>query len=532
MTRAGQAMQDRNIPSRPPWPQRLHIRFLAIVSFAFLLIIVPCAWLIFSLMHQADDAMLTARVGNLSARAAGAIERHGAYVDPALAGDLMAPLAADRAFLCAELRNGTSVVAALPASQGCVAGQEGHYFEIPVDDKGTWILRAGFTDAELVKLRNLEMLLGLAAISVAFFAVLVAGGVSYRFLIWRPLNRLTDGILHSARSGSRSVIPWNSRDEMGLVVGAYNNLVLSETERERQLQDSVERIQASESALATLNQELEQRVQERTLELEIAKREADRANDSKTQFLWSMSHELRTPLNAILGFSEIMSRELFGRITPVRYKSFADDIHYSGQHLLKVINDLLDIARIEVGRETLVDEPTDIAALLAETLRVIAPLAHDGGVRLESRMDRNSMTLRIDPVKMRQILINLLGNAVKHTPADGTVSIEARIDPDGRVAFVVEDTGPGIPAEFLDQVMEPFGRAEGVSPHLQKGTGLGLPLARKMAELHGGELVLHSEVGVGTRVTVYLPANRQITDGHITDRHMADLPVGRTGTDA
>ena len=523
MSQAAQAPQDRDMPSRPPWLQRLHIRFLAIVSLAFLLIIVPCAWLIFNLMHQTDDALLTSRVGNLSARAAGAISRHDAYANPALVGDLLAPLASDRAFLCAELRNGASVAAALPAAQGCAAAPEGHYFELPVDDHGTWMLRAGFTDAELIEVRNLEMLLGLTAISVAFLAVLIAGGLSYRFLIWRPVNRLTDGILRSARSGSRSIILWNSRDEMGLVVGAYNSLVLSETERERQLQESFERLQASESALAALNQELEHRVQERTRELEIAKREADRANDSKTQFLWSMSHELRTPLNAIIGFSEIMSRELFGRMEPGRYKEFADDILYSGQHLLKVINDLLDIARIEVGRETLSEEPTDVAALLAETLRVIAPLAHEGGVRLETRMDRNGMALLIDPVKMRQILINLLGNAVKHTPKDGTVVVEVRVEQDGCVAFVVADTGSGIPASSLDQVMEPFGRAEGGASHRKKGTGLGLPLARKMAELHGGTLTLESEFGIGTRVTVHLPAARHLA-------LVPDLPMDRTGT--
>lgn len=525
MTQASQVTDIQDLPSRPSWPQRLHIRFLAIVSFAFLLIIAPCGWLIFSLVHQTDNARLTARVGNLSARAASAIDRHDAYGDPALARDLLAPLAADRAFLCAELKTGASVTAAVPAAQGCVAGQEGNYFEIPVDDQGVWILRAGFTDAELAEARYLEMMLGLAAVLASFLAVLIAGGVSYWLLIWHPIKRLTDAILRSTRSGSRSTVHWNSRDEIGLVVDAYNSLVLSEIERERQLRESFERVRVSESALATLNQELEQRVQERTLDLMIAKREADRANDSKTQFLWSMSHELRTPLNAIIGFSEIMSKELFGRVEPRRYKGFADDILHSGQHLLKVINDLLDIARIEVGRETLADEPTDAAALLTETLRVIAPLAQEGGVRLETRIDGNDMTLLIDPMKMRQILINLLGNAVKHTPTNGTITMQLRVEPDGRVAFEVADTGTGIPAEALDQVMEPFGRADGVSPHLQKGTGLGLPLARKMAELHGGDLVLHSELGVGTRVTVYLPAERHIPDPLLQT-------IGRTGTNA
>lgn len=523
MTWTTTAQLTEDLPSRPRWSRRLHTRFLVIISCAFLLILVPCAWLLFGAMHRSDNEILTSRIGNLSARAASAIDRHDAYADPALAGDLLAPLASDRAFLCAELKNGTTVAAALPSAQGCMVGQDGYFLEVPVDDQGAWVLRVGFTDAELLEARRMEILLGMVSIFVAYLAVLIAGGLSYRFLIWRPLSRLTESILHSAKSGARDIVMWNSRDEIGLVVGAYNSLVLSETDRERQLQAAFERTRASEGALATLNQELELRVQERTRELEIAKREADRANESKTQFLWSMSHELRTPLNAIIGFSEIMSRELFGQIEPGRYKGFADDILYSGEHLLKVINDLLDIARIEVGRETLADEPTDVAPLLAETLRVIAPLAHEGGVRLESHMDRNGMALLIDPVKVRQILINLLGNAVKHTPPDGTVSVEVRIEPDGRVAFMVKDNGSGIPEASLLDVMEPFGRAEGVGSRTMKGTGLGLPLARKMAELHGGELILESELGIGTRVTVYLPAERHLA---IIKQQMMD----RTGT--
>ncbi|WPZ33779.1 ATP-binding protein [Thalassobaculum sp. OXR-137] len=523
MTETVAAKTDPGLPTRPRWTQRLYVRFLAVISLAFLLIIVPCSWLIFGFMHRMDNELLTSRIGNLSARVASAIDRHDAYVDPALAGDLLAPLASDRAFLCAELRNGETVAVALPPAQGCVAGNGGYSLELPIDDRGDWMLRADFSDAELVEIRELELLLGVSAISIAFLAALIAGGLSFRFLIRRPLNRLTDAILRSARSGTRHIVHWNSRDEMGLIVHAYNTLVVSETDRERQLQESFAQIQASETALATLNQELEQRVVERTVELEIAKREADRANDSKTQFLWSMSHELRTPLNAIIGFSEIMSRELFGRIEPGRYKEFADDILHSGKHLLKVINDLLDIARIEVGRESLSDQPTDVASLLAETLRVIAPLAHERGVRLDSRMDRNHMMLLIDPMKIRQILINLLGNAVKHTPVAGMVSVDVRIEPDGRIALLVEDTGSGIPAESLDEVMEPFGRVEGLSSPLEKGTGLGLPLARKMAELHGGALTLESEWGVGTRVTVHLPADRYLAD---RDQHA----LAQTGT--
>ncbi|MEQ8584491.1 MAG: ATP-binding protein [Thalassobaculaceae bacterium] len=509
MTRSRDAGPEPAVPTRPRWAQRLHVRFLAIVTASFLLIILPAAWLLFGTMQQTDNLLLASRIGSLSARAAGAIDRHGAHQDPALARDLLAPLAADRAFLCAELRQGPSVVAAVPTAQGCVTGLPGESLEIPVGDRPVLTLRARFTDAELVETRRLELALTISAVTLAFLAVLAAGSLSYRLLIWRPLSRLNKAIALSAGTGPRRTVDWNSRDEIGLIVQAYNRLAIKETDRERELRSAYDRARASEQALGALNRDLEERVRQRTEQLEIALHEADRANDSKTQFLWSMSHELRTPLNAIIGFSEVISSQVFGPVRPVRYRAYADDILYSGRHLLKVINDLLDIARIEVGRERLDEAPTETGPLVANTLRVIAPLAEESHVALDSAVADGPACLMIDATKMQQILLNLLANAVKHTPSGGTVSLDVGIADDGRPRFRVSDTGHGIPAEALTQVLEPFGRAEGgASPHFQKGTGLGLPLARKMAELHGGELVLKSTVDVGTDVTVYLPASR------------------------
>ncbi|MFX4222945.1 MAG: hypothetical protein ACMVO3_19435 [Thalassobaculum sp.] len=259
------------------------------MTVTFVAIILPGAWLLFGFMNLADNQMLASRIGSLTARAAGAIDRHGAHLDPALAQDLLAPLAADRAFLCAELREAQSVVAAVPTAQGCLPDLPGDFVEIPVGDRNGWTLRAGFTDAELVETRRLELALGVSAITLAFLAVLAAGGLSYRLLIWRPLNQLTETILLSTDSGTRGTVAWDSRDEIGLVVRAYNTLALKETERERELRGAYDRVRASEDALGALNRDLEARVRQRTGELEIALREADRANESKTKFLWSMS---------------------------------------------------------------------------------------------------------------------------------------------------------------------------------------------------------------------------------------------------
>ena len=500
---------DREMdPGCPTWKQRLHIKFLAIVSLTFLAIIIPGAWMLFAFMNLTDEETLTSRIGNLAARSAGAIERHGAFDDLSLARDLMAPLAADRAFLCAELRLGESIAASLPAGQGCVTGQAGHQLFLPIDDMEIWNLRIEFTDAEIREARQLEILIGVGVISITFLAVLIAGGLAYRFLISRPLNRLTGAIRQAARTGQRDAVMWQSRDEMGMVIDAYDSLVRRECKRERQLNATYDKIRKSEAALNSLNHDLEARVRDRTEELETAKREADRANESKTQFLWSMSHELRTPLNAIIGFSEIMSQQVYGPVQPPRYKEFADDILFSGRLLLKVINDLLDIARIEVGKETLHEEPVCMANLLSECKRVVQPLAEEKQLTLRGIVIDAGLTLSVDATKTKQILLNIASNAIKNTPVGGSVSITIGVESDGRAAMRVSDTGCGIALEDIPLVLEPFGRVQNDPLQTPKGTGLGLPLARKMIEMHGGEMVLESEVGIGTTVTISYPSNR------------------------
>jgi two-component system cell cycle sensor histidine kinase PleC len=236
--------------------------------------------------------------------------------------------------------------------------------------------------------------------------------------------------------------------------------------------------------------------------------EARAANAAKSEFLAHMSHELRTPLNSIIGFSEIMKTEMLGPIGTPKYKSYAVDIHDSGTHLLNLINDLLDLAKIEAGRLELYEEDCDLAQIIAASLHLLGEPAQRASVRLSQHCDPTLPLVRGDERKIRQILLNLLSNAIKFTPAGGEVSVRARLLGDGAVTISVADTGIGIPADQIERVMEPFTQVEHVLSRSYAGTGLGLPLCKELAQLHGGTLVLTSIVGAGTTVTLTLPKQR------------------------
>ena len=243
------------------------------------------------------------------------------------------------------------------------------------------------------------------------------------------------------------------------------------------------------------------RAQEALLE---AKEAAERANRAKSQFLANMSHELRTPLNAVIGFSEVMMNELFGPIGSTRYREYARDIHRSGSHLLDLINDILDMAKIEVGRRELSPEPVDLAAEIAETMRLIQWRV-GSGVALETDLAEAPASAAFDRRALRQILLNLVGNAVKFTPAGGTVTLSVRCRPDG-LALVIADTGIGIAEEHMAQLGTPFFQAHAADVAGKEGTGLGLALTKALVELHGGRMLIESTLGVGTTVTALFPA--------------------------
>ncbi|MDX5361036.1 MAG: PAS domain-containing sensor histidine kinase [Alphaproteobacteria bacterium] len=233
---------------------------------------------------------------------------------------------------------------------------------------------------------------------------------------------------------------------------------------------------------------------------------AEAANRAKARFLSHMSHELRTPLNAIIGFSEVMRDELFGKLGAPRYREYAAMINESGRHLLDAVANVLDMSRIERGRHTLTPERLDLSPLIGDVVSEMSYTANDRGIALTMETMDALPRISGDKLAVKQILLNLVSNALKYTHRGGSVRIEARVE-GGQCAITVADTGVGIPEDALARLGRPFEQVSEQSyVRTGDGAGLGLAVARALAELHGGSIALESAVGAGTRVTVTLPA--------------------------
>lgn len=254
-------------------------------------------------------------------------------------------------------------------------------------------------------------------------------------------------------------------------------------------------------------------------ELREAKIIAESANTVKTQFLANMSHELRTPLNAVLGFIDMMRLETFGPLGHDKYREYSSDIHTSASHLLTLISDILDVSKIEAGKMDLSDECIHLADLAETCRKLLDYRAKEKGVALNTEIALNLPELRGDDVRIKQIVLNLLTNAIKFTPAGGQVTLRMDMNQDGGIVLHVEDSGVGIAAQDLGKVLEPFGQAGDTNTLSREGVGLGLYLVKAFAEMHGGRVAVSSQLGVGTQVSVIFPPERSLPFQDVAKRN-------------
>ncbi|PHZ83597.1 HAMP domain-containing sensor histidine kinase [Paremcibacter congregatus] len=353
-----------------------------------------------------------------------------------------------------------------------------------------------------------------AALQKNFYVLLIILGaivfitaiIAYLFseYLIQPLR----GLSHAAEKlgeGNLNVrVPVNRTDEIADMAIAFNRMA-------SRLQQNMAEQKSAEKALYLLNKEMSRKSEALTLIAEDLRKTRDQAraaDRAKSEFLAAMSHELRTPLNAIIGFSEMIMHEQFGAMENKKYLEYSKDINDSGLNLLTLINDILDLSKVEYGTEEVQEDYVDVDELCRGILRVIRQRAIESRIALKCTVEAKLPLLLCDNRKMKQVLMNLLRNAIKFTPMQGDVSLKCFSGEHGEMMFQIIDTGIGISPKDLPKAMSHFGQVDSGLNRRHLGTGLGLPLAKSLVELHGGTLNVHSIVKKGTTVTVTLPANR------------------------
>ncbi|HYM04239.1 MAG TPA: HAMP domain-containing sensor histidine kinase [Stellaceae bacterium] len=342
----------------------------------------------------------------------------------------------------------------------------------------------GFYEVQDVEMRVFMLFVLTSMItggSVSFTAYLPA---YYGYLVGATLPIALTFVLHGTNA---SVL-------MGFVTATYVAfLVIMAQAANRAVTDLIE-LQLEKAALVS--------------DLSLAKEAAEQASRVKSHFLANMSHELRTPLNAIIGFSDVIRNQLFGTLGSPRYLDYITDINHSGHHLLRLVNDILDLSKLEAGAVELSNDRIDLRQLVGECMNLLRAQAAEHHLSLAVEVPATLSWLHADELRLKQVMLNLLSNAVKFSWPGGRVAVTAEVTPDGGMAISVQDTGVGMTEAEIQVALKPFRQVESSVSRRHAGTGLGLPLAKTLAEQHGGTLRVTSARDIGTTVTVYLPAWR------------------------
>jgi signal transduction histidine kinase len=352
-------------------------------------------------------------------------------------------------------------------------------------------LSAGQSKAEAFAAIDHATLRGIGLIMLGLLAATVAAIFGARRFITEPIKDLLAAATQWGNGfyGARVEVR-DPRSEIGHLGTTFN--AMADALEARYIAQK-----RAESDLRELNATLEARVEERTIELASA-------NRAKSMFLANMSHELRTPLNAIIGFSEMMKQEILGPIGS-SYREYAQHVHQSGTHLLSLVEEMLDLAKVEAGTLEIERVPTHPGRILSESLIMLRPSAENADVEITLADDQSAWPeLEGDPVKLKQAFVNIIGNAIKFTPAGGRVVVSGTVAA-GTLQIRISDTGIGMRTEDLPLVVLPFHRVDSTLDSSHQGAGLGLPFAKSVLELHGGTLLIESELGMGTTVTLTLP---------------------------